>query len=211
MVRNSLAALVLLWLLVGCSGKSTSFNQPAEHWYNEMIGQIAMGNLDQAGDHHTSLIGEHPRSSLIGEATVMMALAHMDREEYLLANFYFDEYIRRFGTAAEQDRMQFFKLLSDYRGLARAGRDQQLILDSLERTGAFLEQQPDSLLVPYAATLQAQLLLGRSYMDGEIADLYDRLNKPDAATWYRERSRNDLKSQGEVIPPKSGFVRGLFE
>ncbi len=213
MIRIFLAASLLLSVLfvAGCSGKDPQINQSAEHWYHQMVRQIAIGNLDMAGDHYTSLSGEHPRSGLIREATMMMAFAHMDRDEHLLANFYFDEYVRRFGTAQDLDRVAFFRLQADYQGIGRAGRDQRLVLDTLSRAEEFVQTHERSPLSHYGATLQAQLLLGRNYMDSEIASLYDRLKKPDAAEHHRQRATNELLEQGELVAPHTGFVRGLFE
>lgn len=205
-----LLGFLSVFLLVGCAKQPLS-KQAAEYWYRQMATEIGRSNLDLAGDHYASLTSEHVRSPLIKEATLMMARAHLDNEEYLLANFYLDEYIKRFGSRAEADRPHFLKLVADYRGIVRSGREQKLLLDSTDQAAAFASQHPSSELAPYAATLYTRTVLATSDLDRKIAGLYDRIGKPDAAAYYREKSRFAPTEEGKVTPPVVGWPRSWFE
>ncbi|MGE4295386.1 MAG: outer membrane protein assembly factor BamD [Campylobacterales bacterium] len=204
-----IAFLGAFWLS-GCAQPVVS-NQAAEYWYRQMAKEISRHNLDLAGDHYASLTSEHVRSPLIKEATLMMAMAHLENEEYLLANFYLDEYVKRYSSKGEVDRPRFLKLVADYKGIIRAGRDQKLLLDGVDRAGSYAAANGDSELAPYAATLHTRTRLAASDLELKIADLYGRLGKPDAAAYYRQKARFGPAAEGEVAPPSAGWPRSWFE
>lgn len=205
----SIAAL-FAFLLLGCAKQPVS-NQAAEYWYRQMAKEIGRNNLELAGDHYASLTSEHVRSPLIKEATLMMAMAHLQNEEYLLANFYLDEYVKRYGSKGEIDRVRFFKLVADYKGIVRPGRDQKLLLDGIDRSATYAAQHESSELLPFANTLSTRTRLAGSELDRSIAGLYARIEKPKAAEYYEARARYAPAEQGRVTPPEVWWPRSWFE
>ncbi|MDR1912208.1 MAG: outer membrane protein assembly factor BamD [Helicobacteraceae bacterium] len=202
--------LAALALTIGCSQKDVS-NQSAEYWYRQVSEQIARGALELAGDRYSSLAGEHFGSPLLAEATMMMALAHMDAEEYLLANFYLDEYAKRFGAARDSDRIAYLKLLSDYRGIKRALRDQKLILDVMERSESFVSRFAASELKPFAAAINVKTKLMNNELSKNVAALYSRQDKEKAAQYYEKQGEFKPIQDGKLESSKSWWLRSWFE
>ncbi|MDR2639693.1 MAG: outer membrane protein assembly factor BamD [Helicobacteraceae bacterium] len=210
MKRDICSILILGALALGCSQKDIS-NQSAEYWYRQVSDQIARNNLELAGDRYSSLLGEHAGSPLLAEATLMMAMAHLDAEEYLLANFYLDEYAKRFGAAQNTDRIAYLKLLSDYRGIKRALRDQKLALDAMDKSEAFVSRFGASQLKPYAATINAKTKLFNHELSLKIADLYRRMGKEDAAKYYEAIGAFKPIGEGKWEPSWSWAPKSWFE
>ena len=96
---------VSVWVLYfsACSQKELEYNKPAMYWYENILKEINFGNLEGADSNFSSLQSEHINSPLVPEAMLILAQAHMDREEYLLATFYIDEYEKRYSTIGDQD------------------------------------------------------------------------------------------------------------
>lgn len=203
-----LAAVTVL--VIGCA-KPDITGQTAEYYYRQMAEQISRSNLDRAGEYYASLSGEHISSSLLREATLLMAYAHIDKEEYLLANFYLDEHLKRFGSKDNSDRVGFIKLLADYKGIKRALRDQKLLIDLIEKTQAYEDRYPNSAFICYAQTLKTKTLLAKSELDGKISELYYRLDKPLAQQYYGKQAELKLKADGEFEPTTTWWPRSWLE
>ena len=45
---------------------------------------------------------------------LILVNAHIDEEEYVLANFYLDEYIKRFGLSKDIDYARYLKIKSKF-------------------------------------------------------------------------------------------------
>ena len=112
-LKNVILILSLSFFLTACSQKSErtqEYNKPALYWYNKMLKDISTGFLQEADDTYTSLESEHRNSPLIPTALLILANAHIDNEEYQLANFYLDEYIKRFALSKNIDYVRYLKI-----------------------------------------------------------------------------------------------------
>ncbi|GHV58613.1 outer membrane protein assembly factor BamD [Campylobacterota bacterium] len=210
MKTNIILFFAVAALAIGCA-KPDITGQTAEYYYRQMAEQISRSNLDSAGEYYASLSGEHISSTLLREATLLMAYAHIDKEEYLLANFYLDEHLKRFGSKDNSDRIGFIKLLADYKGIKRALRDQKLLLDLLQKAQEYEERYPNSEFICYAQTLKTKTLLAKSELDGKISALYYRLDKPLAQKYYDEQSKLTLKEDGEFRPTTTWWPKSWLE
>ncbi len=72
-----LATVAVVVLMSGCGKEMDEFNKPADYWYEKMIDAVSKGNLEKADGYFSSLQSEHIGSPLLGEATLIMAQAHM--------------------------------------------------------------------------------------------------------------------------------------
>ena len=100
-------------ILSGCGGDDKTveeYNKPAIYWYQKIAQSIADNNLDKADAYYISLKSEHMRSPMMQTSIMMLAHAHMDEEEYLLASFYLDEYSKRFGESGNSEYIEFLKI-----------------------------------------------------------------------------------------------------
>ena len=70
---------------------------------SQMIKAVANGDVELADDYYSSLKGEHIGSPLLPEATLILALSHMYYEEYLLTEYFLDEYTKRYATLNQKE------------------------------------------------------------------------------------------------------------
>ncbi len=204
-----------LALLGGCSGTTDealkSYNKSALYWYDHLTEAIVKGNLDKADKYYLSLKSEHARSPLLPTATLILAQAHSDKEEYLLAGYYLDSYKKRFGNENNADYIDFLKLKASFLGIKDINKDQKLITDALQESERFLYRYPDSPYLPLVDTIRTRLLMAQYLLNENIAALYARIGKKEAAKIYREKNENSPLKQSDIAPPKRGIFSKIFD
>ncbi|WP_457597339.1 outer membrane protein assembly factor BamD [Hydrogenimonas sp.] len=211
-VTMALAGAVAALLLGGCGSKSEQeFEKPALYWYQKMMKAVASGNLEKADNIFTSLESEHISSPLIPQAMMILAQAHMDEEEYLLAQFYMDEYMKRYGSFQNRVLAEFMKIKAAFYGLHSPQRDQKLIDDTLVRARNYIVKYPTSEFTPMVQTIETRLAMTRYILNEKIAQLYERRDKPEAAKIYRARNAEGWVKKDDIEPPESGWFSWLFE
>ena len=209
---QTVVAILLLLSFGGCSTKSEQeFEKPALYWYQKLMRSVAAGNLEKADDYFTSLESEHIGSPLIPEAMQILVQAHMDEEEYLLANFYLDEYLKRYGTSKNRDFVEFMKIKASFMGLKSPQRNQELIERTLQQAKSYIRSFPNSEFTPLVKTVEVRLELTQYLMNEEIASLYERRDKPKAAQIYRSRNAESWIKKEDMVPPSKGWLGWLFE
>ena len=108
--------------------EKNEFNKPAAYWYQNIVKEIKFGNLEGADNFYASLQSEHINSPLLPDAMLILGQAHMRKEEYLLAEFYLDEYLKRFGNAQNADYITYLKLQSRYYGIKNSSKRSRIFL-----------------------------------------------------------------------------------
>ncbi len=199
-------------LFVGCSAKNQEeYNKPADYWYKKLTKETMRGELDQADKDFTSLQSEHIRSPLIAEAMLILAEAHMDSEEYILANYYLDEYAKRYGDKKNIELTRYLKLKANFLAFKKPFRDQQLILETQKEFDEFIKEYPNSPYKPYAQTMALKLALANKTINENIAGLYKRVDKPEAAKKYMADANISWLDGIKYEKPNSAWYRSLFE
>ena len=81
-IKSLLLVITSLFVFTACSSKNdvAEYNKPALYWYNKMLSQISMGDLDQADDTYTSLESEHRNSPLIATSLLILVNSHINDE-----------------------------------------------------------------------------------------------------------------------------------
>ncbi len=202
-----------LFIFIGCSSKNKAelYNKPALYWYGEIVKNIKDYNLEEADNLYTSLSSEHISSPLLPEAMIMLSQAHMQEEEYLLANFYLDEYIKRYGNEERSEYARYMKIKANFESFPNPNRNQQLLLDTIEQTKEFVIKYPDSQYKPMVETMLVKLKLGEYFLIKNIADLYTRIDKHEAAKVYQEKFDNSVVKNANMIKPDIPWYRSWFE
>ncbi len=209
---GKLATLAIaIFLFAGCSDKQPESNKPALYWYQQIVASINRFDLDSAGDYYSSLKSEHFRSPLIPEATLIMAINHMENEEYLLANFYLDEYIKRFGNSDNIEFIRFLKLKANYMAFSVPNRDQKLLLDTIDRAKDYTSTMKSSVFIYHADSILGTLKVANANMNQEIAKLYKKKEKEKAYQLYNQRSEMIDDESIEIEDPDVFWLRALFE
>jgi len=214
MKKSILGLIAVALLLVGCAGSkedTEAFNKPALFWYKKIATSISNENMDKADAFYISLKSEHMRSPLMKTAIMMLAHAHIKHEEYLLANYYLDEYNKRYGQSENRDYIEFMKIKASFLGVSDAYKDQKLILDSIKQAQTFNYRYPGSVYAPMVNTMLIKLHMSQYLLNENIAALYDRTGKPEAAKIYRAKNEGSLLESGDIKAPEKGFIGKIFD
>ena len=190
----------------GCSKDSqvNEFNKPAIYWYEHIAKSIDNSNIDKADNYYISLKSEHMQSPLMQTAMMMLANAHMDKEEYKLANFYLEEYAKRYGDSRNKEYIDYLKLKSSFLGIKDVFKDQQLIIDTIDKALVYSQNYPNSDYIPLVDSILIRLYMSQYMLNENIALLYDRVGKPKAAQIYREKNKNSIIQMSDIkVPPKT--------
>lgn len=211
--RNFLLLISTVFVFSACSSKNETqeYNKPALYWYNKMLNQITMGDLDEADDTYTSLESEHRNSPLIPTSILILVDAHMQQEEYALANFYLDEYIKRFGLSKDIDYVRYLKIKANFLGFKYQFRDQELIENTIAQINDFKAKYKTSPYMPLVDTINSRLYMAKANMDKEIADLYARVGKEKASQIYNEKVKQSWIEPKEIKKVDVPFYRAIFE
>ena len=207
-------SLVMTFVFVGCSGSNddvAEFNKPALYWYKKIASSIVKGSLDKADSYYISLKSEHMRSPLMPTAVMMLAHAHMNEEEYLLANYYLDEYNKRYGEEESREYTDFLKLQASFLGIKDVYKDQKLIIDSIETSKTYLARYPGSPYAPLVNTILIRLYMSQYLLNENIAALYDRTGKSKAAKIYRDKNKGSAVEMADITPPEKGIIGQIFD
>lgn len=208
--------VVAIVILQGCASKvkTEEYNNSAEIWYQKIGDSVASNKLDKADQYFVSLKSEHANSEYIKESIMLLANAHMNSDEYLLATFYYDEYIKRFGATASPATMQyidFMKIKAAFLGVKKLNRDQKLILDTIENASSFRAKYPNSEYNPLVNSMLIRLQMGQYMLNENIASLYDRTGKPEAAAIYKAKNSSSSLKLDDIEMPKAGIIDSLLD
>ncbi|WP_321779172.1 outer membrane protein assembly factor BamD [Sulfurimonas sp.] len=195
----------------GCSKELEEYNKPAVYWYGKIIENISKRDLEKADEYYSSLQGEHIGSPLLPEATMILAIAHMHYEEYLLSEHFLNEYVKRYATVNEKEDADFLKIKAKYMALPNPRRDQALISDAIKEAQKFKYNYPNSMYYAVVDTMQTRLFMAEAALNETIADLYDRLDKPKSAAHYRAIKPQPWIKWDEIDRANSAWYREWFE
>ena len=208
-----IVSFLAIYIFTGCASKQEEqeYNKPAVYWYNKMIKQIANYQLDEADDTYTSLESEHRNSPLIPGAILIIAKAHMDNEEYAMANYYLDEYLKRFSLKSDADYIRYLKIKSNFMAFKQQFREQDLLMQTLEEVDKFTKEYKESQYIYLVQSIKARLLMAKSKFDKEISDLYGRIDKPQAQKIYGNKSKQSWEDQKSIENVNVPWYRWVFE
>ncbi|MDY0116683.1 MAG: outer membrane protein assembly factor BamD [Sulfurimonadaceae bacterium] len=209
--KMSLVVVSLCLLMSGCSKDIEEYNKSAVYWYGKIVESISSGNLERADNYYSSLQGEHIGSPLLPEATMMLAIAHMQSEEYILTEHFLDEYSKRYANPDEKEFADYVKIKAKYLALPNPRRDQALILEAIEQAEEFKQNYANSSYYYYVDTMLTNLYLAQTALNKGIAELYERVDKPKAAKYYAEMSPQLWINPDEIDSANVPWYRIGFE
>lgn len=214
MIFKTIFSSVFLALVVffsGCSKDLEEYNKPAIYWYSKLISSVSNYNLDKADDYYSSLQGEHIGSPLLPEATLILATAHMRNSDYILAEHFLDEYIKRYANDNEKEYAEYMKIKAKYFSLPNPRRDQVLIIDAIAEANEFKLKYPRSVYYHIVDTMLSRFYLGEASLNRTISELYTRLDKPKAALYYKELNPQPWINWSEIQRAQNPWYREWFE
>ncbi len=211
-VKQTVTAVIFATLLLGCSSKDTvnEYDKPALYWYQAIVKGIASSNLDKADNYYISLRSEHMRSPLLPEATMELAQAHMEDHAYIMADYYLDEYLKKYASGERIEQAKFLKLKAAFLGIKDINKDQKLMIDTLNDVDTFVKAYPTSSYLPVVQTIKVRLNMAQYMLNENIASLYSRLGKDKAVAIYRDKNANSPLNVADIKAPKVGILDAIF-
>ena len=212
-IKSLFLVITSVFVFTACSSKNevTEYNKPALYWYNKMLTQISNSDLDQADDTYTSLESEHRNSPLIATSLLILVNSHIDEEEYSLANFYLDEYIKRFALSKNIDYARYLKIKANFLGFTYQLRNQELVASTIKDIADFKVKYSRSPYMPLVDTINARLYMAEASLNASIADLYTRKDKPKGAAFYNEKVKESWINPSEIEAVNVPYYRSIFE
>ncbi len=195
-----------LTLLAGCGAKKDNelYNLTPDQWYNQILNDIKDADLESADKHYISFASEHIASPYLEQVLMILANAHVDEEEYKMANFYLDEYIKKYGTKKSIEYIQYLKIKANFDSFSKPNRNQKLVQDSITQINEFLKNYPNTQYRALLETMLIKFRLADYYLNVEIQELYNKLDREDSAKIYQEKidnsPLNDINSTKAKLP-----------
>jgi len=204
--------LLFALLFLGCSSKDAvnEYDKPALYWYQNVVKAVASSNLDKADNYYISLRSEHTRSPLLPTASMLLAQAHMEDQAYIMADYYLDEYLKKYAKGSNIERAKFLKIKAAFLGIKDINKDQKLMLDTLKNVDKFVQRYPNSIYLPVVDTIKVRLNMAQYMLNENIASLYTRLGKDKAAEIYKNKNANSPLNIADIKAPKIGFLDSVF-
>ena len=210
-LRLLLLATSFILFFNSCSKELEEYNKPAVYWYAKIIESISEGSIDKADNYYSSLQGEHIGSSLLPEATMILAIAHMYYEEYLLTEHFLDEYVKRYANSNEKEFAEFLKIKAKYMALPNPRRDQVLIAEAITESENFKRTYPNSMYYSIVDTMATNLYMADAALNETIASLYARIDKPKSAAYYKAIKPQAWIVWSEIERANSPWYKAWFE
>jgi len=206
-----LVTLVTLLFFGGCSKELEEYNKPALYWYGKIVESISNGSIDKADNYYSSLQSEHMGSPLLPEATMILAVAHMYYEEYLLTEHFLSEYVKRYANENEKEFAEFLKIKAKYMALPNPRRDQVLIGEAIVEAETFKRNYPHSMYYSVVDTMATNLYMAEAALNETIASVYERVDKPKSAAFYRAIKPQPWIHWKEIDRANTPWYREWFE
>ncbi|MSN97166.1 outer membrane protein assembly factor BamD [Campylobacter sp. FMV-PI01] len=207
-----MSAILVAMILSGCSSKSNkAYNLPPNVWYDKIMKDIKSNDLKAADSKYAQFSSEHIASPLLENTLLILAIAHMQEDDYILANSFLNEYIRKFGTRDKIEYAQFLKIKANYDSFKQPNRNQNLMQNSIIEINNFLIQYPKTQYRPLLETMLIKFKLALYHLNEDIANLYERTNRDISAEIYRKKLENSSLSDANLVPPDLPWYRKFFE
>ncbi|WP_279176678.1 outer membrane protein assembly factor BamD [Campylobacter insulaenigrae] len=207
-------SLVVLGLLLGaCGTKKTTdlYNLSSIEWYQQIIKDLQEKNLELADQHYTSMAAEHIADPLLEQTLLILAQAHIDEEQYELANFYLDEYLNKFGDSQNVAYIRYLKIKAKFDSFAVPNRNQALMLKTVNEIQEYNKNYPNVQYNDLINTMLTKFNLAIFYLDSNIAELYKKLDREESYKIYKEKLDNSDFKNLDMIKPELPWYRRMFE
>ena len=213
MKKNLLILSLIITFFTACSTKNKDelYNLSPSQWYAQIIKDLQDKDLEKADTHYSGMASEHIADPLLEPTLIILAQAHMDEEEYQLAEFYLDEYNKKFGNSKNVDYTRYLKIKAKFEAFAVPNRNQALMLQSQQENDNFLKEYPNTQYKPLVQTMLTKFNIAVFYLDSTIADLYNRTNRQQSYEIYQEKLQQSEFFERSIITPELPWYRAIFE
>ncbi len=183
MKNLKISSFILLTLFIAASCSNNSSVKPENNNTKELNSTI-LKDLDKADDLYINMKSADENSEELANTALKLAKAHMDKKEFILANFYIQEAL---SYKPYDENLKFLLVKNQYLAALNNQNDQNY----LERALKAIEEN-QNLITDYNLMQKAQdlvnkvkRLLAKSYYN--TSQTYKYAKKPDAEQFYIEK------------------------
>jgi len=188
--KKSILTISILSILLGCTNSnmvqnSSNTNSVIEQnsLYQQIVSKIQSGNLDSAEELYIKL-KESEQNSEIKKAASMLAVAHMAKKEYILANFFIQEAL---AIDSSDEFLKYLLIKNQFLAANMNNTDKSYInkaLNALE-SNRYLVSDSDYQIL--ANTMLTRVKLDIAWGNKRVSNLYKNMNKPEAYRLYKQK------------------------
>ena len=103
------------------------------------------------------------------------------------------------------------KLKASFLGVKDVYKDQKLIMDNIAASTTYINRYPGSAYAPLVNTMLIRLYMSQYLLNENIASLYDRTDKEEAAKIYRAKNEGSVIGMTDITPPEKGIIGMVFD
>ena len=206
MFKQTIFILVLIiFLFSNCTTsndniliENSSSNNFERKGNNKIYNSIQKGDLDAADDAYIDLKTSSEDKQLIADAATNLAIAHIAMGENILANFYIQEALQ-YNPSSEM--LRFLLAKNQFLAAAKSSNETtylQKALDALKTNRSLVSDYDYGIL---ADSMLTRVQLSVALNNQDVSRLYQRLNKADASTFYKEKATILGIDSSEIVRP----------
>ena len=179
--RGVVVAVAALWS-TGCAPTAPELME------NNSTATIASSSLSD--DDYVAFRDTHEHSPKIPKMIVSLIKSHFNKGEFLLAQFYCDEYHRDFPSGKERDEVDYLHLKILFYRYDREHDDRIADQARVEAKRYLADHGIISSYRSRVAALLERLQQRENTRNEELAEYYKGKGKPKAEEFYREKVKN---------------------
>ncbi len=199
-----MAAIILgLWIISACASLQDKEKVlSAQELLQKGITDTKKGHLIEATSAFQQVLEDYPDSEERVKALLLLARTYYGNDEYEEAKFHFQKFIELYPAHRQIDRAYFYKVMSDYKRIDLAQRDQTYTQETLEGFEQVITQFPKSKYLNDARIKkrECETILAKNIF--EIGKFYFRTGSyQPAITRFKNMMRKypNQKFQGEAV------------
>ena len=179
-------------ILLGCASNNNSVAQSStngnyQSTTSKIYNSIKNRNLDDADSAYIELKTDSESPTTLSSVAKTLAIVHMQKQEYILANFYLQQALQADGS---DEFTKFLLSKNQFLSAIKNQRDQSYrdrALKALEIDRNLVTDEDYSLLTNSMLT---RVKLDTAWNNREIGNTYKRLNKQEASQIYENRIKS---------------------
>jgi outer membrane protein assembly factor BamD len=141
---------------------------------------------------------------------ILLLKMHIKNEQFKMADYYSDEYIASYPLGDSIDYVRFLKLKAQYNSMLHRYRQQSQLNDTILAVRQFLQEYPDTIYKHLANDMYTRLKMSQHQFNLSVSELYDRVDKPLAVKFYRQKANKPDKNT-DYNRAKTPWYMMLFE
>ncbi len=177
--------------------RSYKVKSPKEE-YQAIGDAIAKHNLDNADKGYLSLRNDYMDSPLLATAMLSLAQAHLLEDEYLLANFYYEEFLKSFAIGEWTEYIQFLQVKTLFLKIKDINKEPKRIEKALNIARQFNSYYQNSRYAPLVKSMIVRLEMAQYIVDMNMAKFYKHIGKKRASEIYINRVKKYSYKYDEI-------------